>query len=402
MPTLTITLPKLHPGQQRIKAERRRFNVLNCGRRFGKNVLQHDVAIEAALALGGPVGWFSPTYKMMLEDWRTLTNVLAPVTRRANMTERRIELITDGMIEFWSMDNVNVGRGRKYRRVIVNEAAMIAHLAETWEQAVRPTLTDLEGDAYFDSTPKGQNYFYQLYNRGLEDGDWVSWTMPTAANPHIKPSEIEAARQELPELTFRQEYLAEFLQNEGAVFRNIPACMGAPQTNPAEHSGHRLMAGVDWGKHRDFTAISVGCATCRVEVARDRFNQIDYAFQRGRLRALVDPWKVHVILAESNAMGEPIIEELHREGLRVRPFQTTATTKPPLIESLALALEREEWQFQADPVWTGELEAYERTVSPATGRSQYSAPEGLHDDTVIARALMVEAGGMSPTGGIYV
>ena len=73
-------------------------------------------------------------------------------------------------------------------------------------------------------------------------------------------------------------------------------------------------------------------------------------------------------------------------------FQTTATSKPPLIENLSLTLEREEWQFISDPVWTAELEAYERKVSLSTGRSQYSAPEGLHDDTVIARALMVDIG----------
>jgi hypothetical protein len=81
----------------------------------------------------------------------------------------------------------------------------------------------------------------------------------------------------------------------------------------------------------------------------------------------------------------------------VQPFQTTASSKPPLIENLALAFERAEWQFQADTIWTAELEAYERIVSPTTGRSQYSAPEGMHDDTVIARALMVRAGETSPS-----
>jgi hypothetical protein len=75
--------------------------------------------------------------------------------------------------------------------------------------------------------------------------------------------------------------------------------------------------------------------------------------------------------------------------LPVMAFDTTASSKPQLIENMGLALEREEWQFQADPVWTGEMEAYERKVSAITGRSQYSAPEGLHDDTVIARALML-------------
>jgi hypothetical protein len=73
----------------------------------------------------------------------------------------------------------------------------------------------------------------------------------------------------------------------------------------------------------------------------------------------------------------------------VKGFQTTASSKPPLIENLALIFERNEWQFIDDPIWTSELEAYERTVSPTTGRSSYNAPEGLHDDTVIGRALMV-------------
>ena len=97
-------------------------------------------------------------------------------------------------------------------------------------------------------------------------------------------------------------------------------------------------------------------------------------------------------MVETNAMGEPIFEQLQRMGLPVAGFQTTATSKPPLIENLALALEREEWQFQDDPIWTSELEAYERKVSPTTGRSTYSAPEGLNDDTVIGRALMIKSG----------
>jgi hypothetical protein len=146
--------------------------------------------------------------------------------------------------------------------------------------------------------------------------------------------------------------------------------------------------GVDWGKQNDFTCISVGCADCKVEIAIDRFNQIDYIFQRARLTALQDKVRAGVILAESNSIGEPVIEVLQREGLPVRGFQTTAQTKPPLIENLALICERAEWQFIPDAIWRGEMEAFERTVSPTTGRSSYSAPDGVHDDTVIARALM--------------
>ena len=105
--------------------------------------------------------------------------------------------------------------------------------------------------------------------------------------------------------------------------------------------------------------------------------------------ALCEQWKPSAICVETNSIGEPNFEELQREGLPVYRFDTTAKSKPQLIENLALSLEKQEFAFQPDPVWTGELEAYERKVSPVTGRSQYSAPEGMHDDTVMARALML-------------
>jgi len=216
--------------------------------------------------------------------------------------------------------------------------------------------------------------------------------LPTSDNPYIAPEEIEVARESLPELTFEQEYLAIFLEHEGAVFRNIAACMNAPRSaDPADHEGHRIVAGGDWAKQADFSSQSIGCADCKVELAIDRYNKIDYHFQWKRTETLFTKWGVVQGLIEKNSIGEPSLEALVRAGLPVRGFDTTASSKPPLIENLALVFERGEWQFINDPVWTAELEAYERKVSPVTGRSQYSAPEGMHDDTVIARALMVNA-----------
>lgn len=366
--------------------------MLAWGRRAGKTVLGKDRAIETALG-GQPVAWFSPTYKMLSEVWRELRSTLAPVTTRSLVSEHRLELMTGGVIDMWSLDNPNIARGRKYARVVLDEWAMVAAADEAWQEVIRPTLADLGGDAWFLSTPKGRNLFWRMYQWGQDPTkpDWYSLQVPTGANPYIAPAEIDAMRHELPEMVYEQEVLAQFIENEGAVFRNIAANLTAPDTTPIEHNGHHLVMGCDWAKQADFTAFSVVCRDCRVEVARDRFNQIDYVFQRARLQALAERWHVTAILAESNSIGEPIIEELQRSGLPVRGFETTASSKPPLIESLALAFEREECRWQPDPVWTGELEAYERKVSPVTGRSQYSAPEGMHDDTVIARALAWEA-----------
>lgn len=336
-----------------------------------------------------PCAWFAPAYKDILEVWREINTTLKPIITRSNIQERRIELAGGGSIEFWSLENEDAGRGRKYKRVIIDEAAKAPYLQAAWEQAIRPTLTDYKGDAFFLSTPKGRNYFWKLYQRALNGGDWKAWHYPTTSNPFIDPSEVEAAKHDLPEAIFKQEYMAEFIENEGSVFRNIDACMGAIEAN---HNGHSIVMGVDWGKQNDFTSISVGCSTCKMEIAIDRFNQIDYIFQRERLKVLQEKYKAHVILAESNSIGEPVIEVLQREGLPVKGFQTTAQSKPPLVENLALIFERGEWQFLPDPIWRGELEAYERTVSPTTGRSSYSAPVGSHDDTVIARALMTWQG----------
>jgi hypothetical protein len=382
-------LPEMHEAQAKVHAEQARFNVLDCGRRWGKTLYAIRWILEPAAA-GFPVGWFAPNYKYLTDAWRDILLAVEGHVVRRNNTERRIELDTGGVIEAWTLDDPKAGRSRRYKRVVVDEAALSPNLEEAWTQAIRPTLTDFRGGALFGSTPKGMNYFWALFQRGIdpEQRDWAAWQMPTVANPFIDPEEVESARLELPELTFAQEYLAEFLSGEGSVFRNIAANLTAnPNATPAEHTGHILVAGVDWAQVRDFTAISVVCATCAREVALDRFNQIDWAFQRARLTHLVKHWHVRHVVAEWNSIGGPNIEALQADGLPVVPFVTTATSKPQLIQSLALAFERMECAWLPDAVARGELEAFEAKVSGATGRVSYSAPEGLHDDTVIARAL---------------
>jgi len=338
----------------------------------------------------GRAWWVAPTYKVAAVGWRLIRQLAAQLPGAAIRDgDMMVTFLGGGSVQVRSADDPDSLRGEGLDFVVVDECAFVVE--DAWQEALRPALSDRKGGALFISTPRGRNWFWRHYQRGLEGGDWQSWSFPTAANPFIDPAEIESARRDLPEDVFRQEYLAEFIEGAGSVFRNLSACLQAPLSSPEEHRGHRIVAGVDWGKQEDFTAISLVCADCQREVARDRFNQIDYVVQRGRLQALANRWQPSLILAESNSIGDPIIEVLQRDGLPVRGFQTTATTKSTLIESLALAFEQGQVQWQPDPVWTGELEAYERRVSAVTGRSSYSAPEGLHDDTVIARALALKA-----------
>lgn len=400
---IEIEVPALHPAQQKIVDEARRFNVLACGRRFGKTLLGIQLDIYPALD-GFPVAWFSPTYKYLNDAWRDMARIVKPICSRVAVQEHRLELITGGTIDMWSLDSPDSARGRKYKRVVVDEAAMIPNFQEAWQAAIHPTLTDYKGDSFWLSTPKGMNFFKQGFDNGQDPlkPNWASWQMPTIANPCIEglAEEVETARRELPELTFKQEYLAEFLQSEGAVFRNIePNLMPLtdadgnrlPPPSPEQHRGHRIVSGLDWAQKHDFTAHSIGCANCKIELELDRFNKIEWAFQRGRIKSQCAKWGISQILAEHNSIGSPNIEALQAEGLPVVAFETTAQSKGPLIQSLALALERMQYKWLNNPVATAELVAYESKVSTVTGRASYSAPEGMHDDTVIARALMLKS-----------
>lgn len=380
---------KPHPGQAMVHNHPARFKVLAAGRRWGKTRLGVHECLDVA-AQGGRAWWIAPTYQMGNVGWRPLKTMGAKIGAEIRKVDRQVILPNGGEVVVRSADNPDSLRGEGLDFAVLDECAFMTE--PVWTEAVRPALSDRLGKAVFISTPNGRNWFWRLWQRGrADDGEWMSWQLPTSENPYIDKAEVAAARLSLPELTFEQEYLAVFLENEGAVFRNITACMGAPETTPEAHQGHHIVAGVDWGKQADYTAISIGCVTCHQELARDRFNQIDWHFQYGRLTELFKKWNVTSAQVETNSIGSPGFEALQRAGLPVSAFETTSSSKPRLIENLSLSLEQAEWQFQPDPIWTGELEAYERKVSPVTGRSQYSAPEGMHDDTVIARALMAWA-----------
>ena len=146
-----------------------------------------DRLIHPALQ-GKPVAWFAPNYRLLAEVWRELQTRLQPVLKSFSQQDRRLELHGGGTIEMWSLGSPDSGRGRKYATVIVDEAATVRDLEEAWH-SIRPMLTDLQGEAWFLSTPKGMNYFKALYDRGQdpERPDWASWQMPTGENPHIDP-----------------------------------------------------------------------------------------------------------------------------------------------------------------------------------------------------------------------
>ena len=390
MQTVTLTLPRPHEAQQRMLDECKRFNVQVCGRRFGKTTLDINEAASVLLE-GYPVGCFFPTYKMLSETWRQFIDVFAPVRKTKNEQEHRLELVTGGVLEMWSMDAADTARGRKYKRVIIDEAAMIPGLMDIWNAVIRPMLIDFKGDAFIKSTPKGLNGFWQMYQLGQNPNnhEWKSWQFPTASNPYIPPSEIEAMRLTMPEIIFRQEVLAEFIDDQGSVFRRVQeAASLQPLTAPI--TGRQYIAGVDVAAAVDYTVVSVIDTESKHMVYMDRFNRVDYNVLVDRLAALHKRWKLDAMKVESNSIGQPVIDAIRAKGVPVIPFTTTSATKQTIIQNLQSAFEHGEIAIINDPVLIGELLSFESKRNPS-GSFAYSAPEGMHDDCVMSLAIAWDA-----------
>lgn len=391
MATMTIQLPTLHPTQREVARSPARYRVLACGRRWGKTRLVAALAVAAA-ARGGRAWYVAPTYPMATVAWRQIRDLARQIPIATVRESDRIVTIGRGEVRVRSADDPDSLRGESLDLVVLDECALLRE--DTWSAVLRPALADRRGRALFVSTPRGHNWFWHLYQQAHDGGDWQAWRYPTSANPYIAPAEIEAARREMPELLYRQEFEAEFIADAGGVFRRVVDAATARAQERAV-SGHEYVFGVDWGKHADFTVIAVIDATDRALVALDRFSGVDYTLQIGRLRALAERFRPRVIVAERNAMGEPLIEHLQRDGLPVQPFTTTTASKTNVIEALALAFERGDLAIIADQTLITELHGYEMQRLPS-GMLRYSASAGMHDDCVMALALAwsaVDAGG---------
>lgn len=387
-PEFTVHLPKRHPAQARIVAERSRYNVACLGRRTGKTVLGLDVLIDlpGGALDGRPVAWMSPTYKLLEDTWLMARRWLQPIIARQDSQQKRLELMTGGVLDFWTLDDPDAGRGRKYARVVIDEAATARHLREAWEQAIRPTLTDYRGDAWFLSTPKGRNFFSELYERGQVDTTWGwrSWQMPTTENPYIDPNEIEAAKQDLPSLVFRQEYLAEFVDFGGSAVRREWIKVGAAP------DGLSTVMGVDLAisskQDADYSAIAAlsrdanGNIYIRdVQRTRAPFHQV-LQF----IKSMAARWAPTLIAIEQVQYQAAVVQELLRTtGLPVRGVRPD---KDKLTRFQPLAARYEQGLVWHNPGLNKEFED-----------ELLSFPAGDHDDQADACAMAF--GALSRTHG---
>jgi len=218
MPQKTLN-HKLSAPQYRIFRDRSRFRVLNAGRRFGKTYLAVVELVTGAVLNPWSNGWYvAPTYRAAKRiAWPELKAFIPrEYIQSKDETELTINLINGALIALHGADNPDSLRGPGLDRVILDEAAYIKQTA--WTQVIRPMLSDRLGWALFISTPAGYNWFYDLYIVAGERDNWNRYEYTTLDGGRVEASEIEEARSELDDKSFKQEYLASFEALTGRVY----------------------------------------------------------------------------------------------------------------------------------------------------------------------------------------
>lgn len=433
-----MVLGELHPHQREIFLDPSRVRVLACGARWGKDRLTiFDMLVKLQwmaraererrrALIPSVLAWYvAPNYSLLRQAWEELQHYTADISgARYNQSKLQCFLPGGVEIEFKSADNPGslLSRGLDY--IAVTEAARIK--PEAWQKSLVTRLSSpgrgpggLGGLALLNSTPEGQNWYYDLWRQGqaYTDGYIKSWQYTSYDNPYIDPAQLDRHKSLLPERVFRQEYLAEFVAGGGSVFRRLGDAWQSykyPQPPSINEWGVTYTIGVDWGRHTDSTAVMVirhDPDRC-VLVDHRLLTGIGYTEQIAAIAALCDIYDDAYVIPESNGLGDPLIEQLRLEiSNSIIPFVTTAVSKKNIIESLSYIIETGGLMLPAKdehglpqpvvPELMDQLAAYTATVKPG-GLVSYSAPVGKHDDCVMALAFAVCGKSVNASKGLDV
>lgn len=381
--------------------------MLHCGRRWGKTKWGANEAIRVTVnSPPGSVGVVvAPSYgsSSLGKCWGTILEdlprqLISEIHRTPG--SQYIRLKGNRTIHFRSAENPEACKGEGYAWAWLDEPAGMGQ--EIWEYAILPALADKHGKAWFTGTPKGRNWYYLLCMKGYDplNADFKSWCYPSTNNTIekggvIHAEDLEAIARNMSERAQRQELGGEFLSDVGAVFVGFKGHIkgtqmpleGVPDSHyerPDENMRYR--AGADLGKYQDYTVLIILDFYGHVCVF-DRRQIGNWHLQREWLADTVKRYHASLLL-DSTGLGDPILDEMRHEGVQVEGYVMSQPKKEDLIENLVITLENDKASFPDIPILLTELDLYGYVTMPA-GNRKYSAPEGFHDDCVVAFALAV-------------
>ena len=227
-----------------------KYYALNIGRQFGKTLLGINQLLYWAINdKGCKIAWITPVYK---QGKKVFSELERAVTRSGLFTFNKSDLIVTGFgssIEFFSGERPDNIRGNTFDYMVVDEMAFTRQ--ELWDEVLSATVMVKGKKVIFISTPKGKNHFHRICMQHNYDERYAYFHYSSYDNPMIDPRELDERKRSLPDHIFRQEYLAEFLDNGSGLFKNIRDCI--KPISP----GAKAYAGLDIGRADDYTVLNI-------------------------------------------------------------------------------------------------------------------------------------------------
>jgi len=389
-----------HEGQWKFHKSKARFRVLVCANRWGKDRASINEFIQkfadmlsenrSSTLVPRVMGWIvAPTYPLARQNWRELKSFMPEQwVVKTNESERQMTTVYDGLIEVKSADDpeslVSVGLDI----VLMTEMAKAKNLQGVWANifarlsSAGRGLNGKGGLGIFNSTPFGRNFFYKMYMFGQDPTmpDWESWQFDCYSSPYITKENIEIAKQTLPERLFRQNWLAEFLNDGGEIFVNVDELSTGQVEDPK--FGMLYKAAWDPAQRGDVSVFGIRDQYGK-QVFKRTFTGKGWEFQIDIVVANCMRYNCCPIDIDMTGVGDTLPEFVRKKGITANGIYWAGGghLKEQMVSNLCVLMEQKAIILLDDDTQKEELKSYEYKLSK-NGNVQYSAPQGLHDDHV--------------------
>lgn len=382
------------PKQQSIFDSQARIKLAAKGRRFGltKGAANDFIlsALEGKFKKGLWVDVVNSNIDKYIERYFLPHLKKLPSSMWSWRVQKKELHIGKAYIDFRSADTPETMEGFGYDKAFINEAGIVLKDEYLWNNAIQPMFWDYpDVKIVIGGTPKGKGKFYELCERGKdpEQKQFEFFTFTSFDNPYINLDAIKQDMETMPERVVQQEIYAQFLEDTGVVFRNFMEVMDATAQKPIDN--HVYIMGVDLAKVEDYTVIAVYDMSTNKQVYQARFNKIDWGMQKERIAQTAKHYNTASIVIDATGLGDPIVDDLARMELPVDPIKFTNDQKRQLIEKMVNWIELKRVHLLNLPETVRELSNFTYDISETTDRIRYEAPQGFHDDIVIAHALAI-------------
>lgn len=274
---------------------------------------------------------------------------------------------------------------------VIDEAALIPE--KIYHQYIYPTTIAKSRDTrvILISTPRGRNWFSNMFHILKEKGSAFHFT--SADGVETDQIKLDEIKKKMPELLYKQEYMAEFTDEAGTVFKNLERAI-SPFRAKDGFRDHYYSVGVDLGTLQDRTVITVIDRDTNEVVRCDVLENVDYPTQKDRIRVIASQYNNARVIIDATGVGRPVYEDLRQAGVFVEDFTFSGKTKEELIGKLIVFIDEMYIRIPDIPILVNELKAYEyKYLNETTGEPlkniKYGAPAGYHDDAVISLGLAV-------------